>query len=324
MATLKQLHTQHSTALNAHHLIGRRQQTVDLHLDAPDASLIHAAIRWNGCEWQIEDLSRNGTWLDQRRLVRNTLYTLQPGMTIQFGRTSQSTWQVEELSAPLARLEPIDKHGLPVLLKRGALLPDETAPEISIFMDTAGHWVCESDYDITPLEDGQLISAGGQHWLFHSNTPQQQTRDNTPNPGHSNNTLAEFHVSQCEEHVSLKLSNGSEMFDLSERIHHYLLLTLARKRLDDIQRGLAPDSQGWIEVQQLTQMLGIEDSHANIQIYRARRQLMECCPQKGLNINIVERRSGYLRFGLSHIQVVRGSTLESGSVASPARQEISA
>lgn len=314
MATLKQLHNQSSITLNAHHLIGRRQPTVDLHLEAPDTSLVHAAIRWNGSEWHIEDLSRNGTWVNQRKLVRNKHYALQPGMTIQFGRASQSTWQVEDLSAPVARLEPIDKQGEPVILELGALLPNETHPEMTIFMNAQGNWVCESAHDLTLLEDGQLISAGTKHWLFRSNQPDQITRDDSNSQNHSNNTLAVFHVSQCEEHVSLKLTNGTDEFDLNERIHHYLLLTLARQRLEDIQQGLDPDAQGWVDMPQLTRMLGIDDSHANIQVYRARRQLMKCSPDKGLDINIVERRSGDLRFGLPHIQVQRGSTIENESI----------
>ena len=41
---------------------------------------------------------------------------------------------------------------------------------------------------------------------------------------------------------------------------------------------------------------------------------MKCSPDKGLDINIVERRSGGLRFGLPHIQVQRGSTIENESI----------
>jgi len=313
MAILKQLHNQHSITLNAHHLIGRRQPAIDLQLEAPDTSLVHAAIRWNGCEWYIEDLSRNGTWLDQRKLVRNKHYALQPGMTIQFGRASQSTWQVEDLAPPAARLEPIDKLNAPIVLELGAVLPSESDPEVTIFRNSQGNWVCESCDGLTTLEDGHLISAGTQHWLFRSNRPEQLTRDDTVPPSHNNSTLAIFNVSQCEEHVSLKLTNGTNEFDLNERIHHYLLLTLARQRLDDIKRGLDQDTQGWVDMSQLTQMLGIEDSHANIQVYRARRQLMKCSPDKGLDVNIVERRSGGLRFGLPQIQVVRGSVVESES-----------
>ena len=52
----------------AHHLIGR-SRALNTVLRSADVSAQHVAISWNGAAWTVRDLaSRNGTWLDGRRL----------------------------------------------------------------------------------------------------------------------------------------------------------------------------------------------------------------------------------------------------------------
>jgi len=325
MAILRNLHCNSSIQLNAHHLFGRKFAAVDSCLKAPDISQVHAAVRWNGFEWYLEDLSRNGTWLNHQKLIRNKHYALQNDAVIQFGREPHSIWQIQDLAAPSAKLILLEDFSDEIDLSHGAILPNESAPEISIYRNSQRIWVYETSDNEQLLEDGQIITVAGQRWRFHSDRPSLATRDNSSNQApDANNTIAIFRVSQNEEHVSLQLSNGTDELDLGERTHHYLLLTLARKRLEDIRAGVDSDSQGWIDMDTLTRMLGIDESHANIQVYRARRQIMKHSSPQALDISVVERRSGCLRFGLPLIQVLRGSFIESESIDLYGQQLISA
>lgn len=125
------------------------------------------------------------------------------------------------------------------------------------------------------------------------------------------NLCLNFQISLNEEHTFLSISYGNKQdVDLGERAHHYSLLTLARRRLDDAKNGLDPSSQGWLELAQLSKSLGIEPEHLNIQIFRARTQLLNALPQLAHLPSIIERRRGEVRFGAHQFCIVRGSQLE--------------
>ncbi|SFU29600.1 hypothetical protein [Pseudoduganella namucuonensis] len=123
--------------------------------------------------------------------------------------------------------------------------------------------------------------------------------------------LLRFQVSLNEEHAYLRIALGARAeLDLGERAHHYSLLTLARRRMDDARQGLDPSSQGWIQLDQLSRMLGLDPSHLNIQIHRARSQIARALPDGATLPDVVERRRGELRLGSVPFQILRGSRLE--------------
>jgi hypothetical protein len=128
-----------------------------------------------------------------------------------------------------------------------------------------------------------------------------------------------FQVSLNEEHAYLRIAckQGAEI-DLGERAHHYSLLTLARHRLDDAARGVDPSSQGWVDANQLSRMLGLDPACLNIQIFRARRQIARALPSGARLPDIVERRRGELRLGALSFRIVRGSQVEGESVSAGA------
>ena len=107
--------------------------------------------------------------------------------------------------------------------------------------------------------------------------------------------LLEFFVSRDEEHARALLHVRGGVVDLGERAHHYSLVTLARARSADMQAGYDAATQGWIELDRLARMLGIDTSHLNVQIHRARSQFAAL---PGLDVSqLVERRRGSVRFG---------------------------
>ncbi len=69
-------------------LIGRAL-TADIVIEEPEVAMRHAVIRWNGNEWQIEDLgSTSGTAVNEKILTPRKPLTLQPGAVIVVGKTT--------------------------------------------------------------------------------------------------------------------------------------------------------------------------------------------------------------------------------------------
>ena len=123
--------------------------------------------------------------------------------------------------------------------------------------------------------------------------------------------LFQFHVSLNEEHVFLRIApTYGEQIDLGERAHHYCLVTLARLRLQDAQRGIDPSGQGWLAVDYLAKRLGMEQMHLNIHIFRARQHIASALPADMYQNAILERRRGEIRFGAFPFRIMRGSSFE--------------
>jgi len=120
------------------------------------------------------------------------------------------------------------------------------------------------------------------------------------------NLFLQFHISLNEEHCSLIVSDDSGwQLNLGERVHHYTLLTLARERLADMQHGIERYSQGWIEMDRLSRMLGLDVAHLNIQIFRARRQIAKEFPISMSLPDIVERRRREVRLAAVQVHIMR-------------------
>src|SRR5690606_2633313 len=101
--------------------------------------------------------------------------------------------------------------------------------------------------------------------------------------------------------------------DLAVRTHHYLLLQLARHWAEDSARGLDHQSRGWTYAEQLAAELGLDSTHMNIQIYRARKQLADSLPNNCGHQDLLERSGGKIRFGGEKFKIFKGSALVAAS-----------
>jgi hypothetical protein len=117
-------------------------------------------------------------------------------------------------------------------------------------------------------------------------------------------TLA-FSVSRDEEVVRLCVLRAGVAFDLGERAHHYVLLTLARRRLADAAGGFQDHSCGWVYQEDLARDPSMTGARLNLAVFRIRKQFA------GIDVadpeHIVERRrsTGQLRIGTSRAIVHR-------------------
>lgn len=312
MAILINHSTRRKIVLRRSHTFGRHPYNVQTLLTAPDTSQIHASIRFNVDQWEIIDHSRNGSSVDGRQLTHGLWTALKPEQEICFGRDEQSRFQVINLAAPATLLFCDDGDGQIIKLDgQHHLLPDEQNPLLAISLGEFGHWVWEQGEQRRILEDGQHVSFDGHDWEFVCAPDVQSTAElaDLPFKPDLNQIVFHFNVSRNEEHVSLKITVGDQTFDLFERVHHYCLLILARQRQADKEKGLDKDSCGWIEFEQFAKMLGLDPSHINIQIFRARHQLIKTVPNASGWPPLVERRRGAVRFGPFKFDRVQGSMI---------------
>jgi hypothetical protein len=112
-------------------------------------------------------------------------------------------------------------------------------------------------------------------------------------------------VSSNEEYVRLSLVSGPVTVDLGARNHNYLLLTLARKRLEDVRISLAEDASGWIDLEDWAHDPDLCPPRLNLDVHRIRKQFAD----RGFDhaFHIIERRipTKQIRLGVASIHIER-------------------
>ncbi|BCD96656.1 FHA domain-containing protein [Marinagarivorans cellulosilyticus] len=309
MAVIVNVSTDQKIILLTEHVIGRQNDNAHTHLAEANVSRVHALIVWNGLQWQIKDSSTNGTYINGRLLKKGQCAVLQKGDKLQFGSINNAVWLLKSSDAPVNRLVP-QSAGLADIELNGLVgLPSDEEPTVQVFESADGEWLCETDGQSSVLRSGDLVGVDGNYWRFVDARPSAETQEmKDPSPPLTCDIQAVFTVSKDEEHVSLDLTVNGEHFSLGERSHHYLLLILARHRLND---AALPDSeQGWVYSEELSRQLRLSEAHINIQIYRIRKQLGATLPQALSASPLLERRPGQLRFGYKNIQILGGHFAE--------------
>lgn len=321
MAYLLDVAAENYFPLAPHHTFGRLAASVDTHIDKPYVSKLHAAIEWNGSHWRIKNLGLNGTWVNGVALGQGDVRDLSLDDDIRFAEQADPGFKVIDLTPPADMLWPLEKNldnFEPIYLSRYHLLPDANAPELALFYnEQTQQWHQEAlhqgDHEQPELNDGDLVQFNNTHWQFvraqvYGPTEAKSSR-------HINDYEFIFNMSLDEETTQLELHH-QQTLDLAVRSHHYLLLQLARHRAEDADRGLDNKSQGWVYADQLAAELGLDNTHMNIQIFRARKQLVDALPDALGQQCLLERRGGKIRFGCEKFKIYKGEKL---TLASPAK-----
>lgn len=287
--------------LLARHVVGRRPGACDLVLDDPLCSSQHAELAWDGSRWTVRDLgSRNGTWLDGHPLPPSKRLPLEEGSRLAFGNPPVQ-WTLQEPRAPVAAA--VDERGQVRFAEQGLLvLPDESDPRWTITRGPQGLWHLEGPRGTRTLRDLDQLSDDERQWRLVVPARGSGTRELEVLRPLDGASLV-FRVSSNEEHVVIDALFGGIAHRLEPRAHNYLLLLLARKRLEDVARGLHDDDAGWVHRDELVRMLKVSEKDVNVQIYRARKHVR----YEGVDgaARIVERRTGdgLLRIGVADLTV---------------------
>lgn len=320
MAYLRNVLTKERHYLQDHHTFGRRKETVDTAILQPEISKIHAVISWNGDGWEIRDLSRNGTWLDDKKLPPSVNTGLMKGQIICFSGADKNSWEVEDLSPPGNMLIGLNADSPTQTLSSYHLLPDSEMPQAALyFCQTRHQWILErrnteSLVSETPEEvvirANQPVVFANYQWSLFLINRDAPTQEISSEKTHVKDCLFDFDVSLNEEHISLRVEHESTAVDLFERSHHYLLLHLARLKARDVMQGIDSNNQGWISNELLAKELGLDVSYINIQIFRARKQMADAFPTMEGMAELIERRRGEVRFNCFEARIKKGKSSE--------------
>jgi hypothetical protein len=285
-------------------LVGRSSRC-GLMIDEAYVSSQQAHIRWTGEGWEIKDLgSRNGTFVDGVALKAGLSQPLRQGARVTFGHEEQA-WLFDDDTPPLAMVVPM-KGGAPLLMEGDMLgIPSADDPRATLYRGADGRWVLERQDDpVVTIEHGWLFEVGGLPWRFSCPDAMARTTANE-HPAQVAELRLEFAVTRDEEHVELRafVGGGAQPIDLGSRAHNYLLLTLARQRLIEAQRGEPESSCGWFYQEDLAEALGTNPNQINIDIFRIRKQIAVLGVADAANIIERRPRTRQLRIGVRHLAV---------------------
>lgn len=306
MAIIKNIRTQEIIYLNTQHTFGRNRHTSNTYLSEQDISQSHALISWKGSHWYIQDHSRNGT-LVNGEYINHATVKLSKGSKIQFGEQETTQWEMINLDSPSSYLKSLEDPNKIIELTSCHAFPDDEKPEVLIYPGDAT-WKLEKNGEALDLVQGEVYDVDNEKYVFVENNILEDTMDN----GHVvNNAYFQFTLSSDEEHIRIKIITQNQELDLGERVHNYILLALARKRLIDVKIDHVLGDQGWITIDDLLKDMSREFGkeldvyYLNLKIYRLRKLLLETKPYGYLFSNIIERRYGEIRLAHRYFQILK-------------------
>jgi hypothetical protein len=289
-------------ALDGHSLVGR---AAHCHVALPDTrvSSEHASLSWRDTAWAIRDLgSTNGTWVNGQRIAPGVDVKLREGSEIAFGEAQQG-WALDDASPPGPIALPVaGGEGCP--LRDGVIaVPDSDQPQAMLYRSLTGSWMLENGNRITSITPGSIFEVGETSWRFSCPT----TSESTVRTRHRLVIDGTFHfdVSTNEEEVSLSVELEHERLPMGQLSGFYLLLTLARLRMQAEESGADAAERGWVHRDQLLKMLACGEQQLNVWVHRIRSRFAA----KGFldYADVVQRRdgSGQMRIGSERIVVRR-------------------
>ncbi|MEM0514974.1 FHA domain-containing protein [Pseudoalteromonas sp. YIC-827] len=318
MAYLIELDTDNVIYLHAHHSFGRFQYSVDTLVVEPSVSKIHCIIEWQGSHWQVRDLSRNGTWLNSKRLEKDRPEILHCNDLLTFPGNSSRGYRVANLDKPEDMLIILNSLQRPteqyIPLSSYNLIPDEQ-PEIAVFIQRESGFWCFERLDGPPLEhtiiiEHDRVSDSRHTYQLHLSHSEAATALREVASVKLADLNFIFNLTLDEESAELVIKGPNEEVDLGERCHHYLTLNLARYKAQDAAQGVHELSQGWVDTEVIAKDLGIDSRYLNIQIHRARKQFSDALAHVEGADHVIERKLRKVRFNASNFEIYKGHQLE--------------
>jgi len=301
MAVLRNSSSGQRTTVEAEHLVGRSPRSA-LAIAETYVSAQHAAIRWTGERWEVKDLgSRNGTFVGEVKVVPGEHHPLRAGSRLRFGHASQE-WVLEDDGAPSVMVVPLGGGEGIVGESNLVAIPSTEEPLAAIYRGSSGQWLLErQDEPLAPIEDQDTFEVAGKIWrfccpsvLFPTSSPTEQFQ--------LSKLGLHFFVSRDEEHVEMRALTR-ESVSLGARNHNYLLLTLARMRLRDLEQGIPETACGWVYQDELVKQLDITPNQLNVEVFRIRQQFASLNLQDSATVIERRPRARQMRIGVADLKV---------------------
>jgi FHA domain len=266
------------------------------------ASNDHASVFWTGERWEARDLaSTNGTSVNDVPVPQRENVPLARGAVLRFGCDAER-WELIDDRGPVVVARSLTTGEIRTAEDGLLALPDTDDVLVSIVLDSTRQWVVERpDGSRREARNTEQLLVGDQIWELAVPPPYPVTGTYKAKPSPSLATLTlHFHVSRDEEHVRIEVVDGETVLHFKERTGFYMLLVLARERLNDAARAsLSEAEQGWVHVADLTRDLRVDESSLNVHVYRVRDALKALV--QGAE-GIVQRRPKQLRIGTGRLE----------------------
>lgn len=292
--------TEERVALRARCLLGR-SAACDVRVDDPRVSGEHASLCWTRAGWELRDLaSKNGTFVDGRRLAAQERAVLAAGSTFDLGAPAPGGFVLVDAAPPSATATHLGTGAVRQASSGLLVLPDEEQPRVSLMEAENGRWRLEALGETKWVSEGEVVLVDGERWRL--DLPASGATVDANLAGRTIDTISlRFGVSRDEERVEISVVGGAEETPLPPRSCQYLLLTLARARLSDA--GAPPPERGWLERDALCRMLKMDEYRLNVDVCRARKQFASLGIQGAGDI--VQRRvgTGRLRLGVERVSI---------------------
>ncbi|HEY3500490.1 MAG TPA: FHA domain-containing protein [Polyangiaceae bacterium] len=289
--------------LGADHLIGR-EPAAALRFDDESVSWRHASLRWTGQAWELQDLgSTNGTFLNGERVAPGSRTLLRLGAELRFGNSTE-VWVLADVDPPGTAVVDLATGEYIFAADDLIALPKPETPELFISQQADGEWIVEQGETVRVLAPLEVLNAGGRQYRFEPGALVHATRAGTIEQLTPSALALEFVVSRDEEYVEVTIAHRERKIPLRPRAHTYLLLTLARLRVQDqADASISQASHGWVYQEELLKMLATSPTQLAVDIYRARKQFSEVGVVDAAQV--VERRptTHELRIGVPKLAV---------------------
>ncbi len=306
MALIRHRSSGDRVVLRSRHLVGR-SAAVDTSLQTAGVSGEHAVFTWTGASWELRDLaSTNGTFVQGRRIAPGERVVLQPDDDVAFA-DSGDLWVVETTAAPSV----VATSGEALVEGEGPFLalPSLDDPEMVIEQDD-DRWVLVEEDERTALADRQTVVVRNRAWVIGLPTALAATAP-VGDAGALRamltrrlaETALEFRVSGDEEYLELTVQLAGERHLVPPKAHQYLLLVLARARIEDGADDRPDSERGWVYSSDLRKMLRCSQNQFHVMCHRVRREF------EALGVadstEIIERRttSRQVRIGVGSLTV---------------------
>jgi len=319
MATLTLQDSGEVIHLREYHTFGRRRHEVDTLLDYAFVSKLHTVIEWKAESWVITDMSSNGTWVNGDRLNVYTPRVPKKGDLIEITGSGNLKFDVVNISAPVDMVYRVDDKLEMRLLDENQLLPNESLPILEVYkcperldwfaqrLDLDDDWSTE----LGPFDHGSQLRCGDHMWEFFVVNEEPATVAIESTLKNVSEVELRFDVSQDEENTSLTLIHNGREDDLAERSHHYLLVYLLRWKASQqaektpLNQKENDESLGWMDCSVLAKDLGVDETHMNILVFRARQQITKALVGYSGSSALFQRRRGAIRVGISNYSIYK-------------------
>lgn len=313
-----QFNTSEVEFLHTLHIFGRKSRSANTSLRSHLVSRKHASIEWNGSIWQIQDFSRNGTWINNKRVGSHQTIKLKVGYIVKLGSDDGNgiTFEVLNLDPPQNVIYRPYPSLQAVPINDSNLIPEPMSPDFGFYYcygrkgwfsqvftaDNSSTDNCEKG----PYAHGEEIICAGNRWTVfllnqdHASIPIEKAPKTKIDD-------IEFQISfnRNSSDVRINLISKDDEIELESQIYTKMiakLITLQQESRD-----------GWVLFQQLCKATGKDQANINLQLFMLRHHLATKLDHCAGVSKVIERNTNSLRLGIQNFSIYRDGKLDQSS-----------